>query len=56
MLSIRSLITTLIELAAVALILLGTALICPPAVFIVAGVILGAISWRLTSDDETEAP
>lgn len=40
--------TTLLDLAAAGLVVAGVALIFAPAAFIVAGVLLGLVSWRAT--------
>ncbi len=52
----RNLLTTLLDLAAAALVVAGVALIYVPAALIVAGVALCAVSWRLASTVESGAP
>lgn len=47
--------TTVLELLALALIVTGVALIWIPAAFIAAGVGLGAIAWAITSSSKGPA-
>lgn len=51
---LRIVLTILIDLAAVALVVAGVALIYVPAAFITAGAALVVVSWRLASEPETE--
>lgn len=53
---LREIVTTLLELIALALIVVGVALIYIPAAFIAAGAGLGVYAWRLTPKTETETP
>lgn len=53
---LRTILTTALDLTAGALISCGAALIYTPAAFIVAGVALLAVSWRLTPGPESETP
>lgn len=50
----RSLVTTALDVAATALITAGAALIYVPSAFIVAGIGVLAVSYRLTASIESE--
>jgi hypothetical protein len=52
----RAVLTTLLDLAAVALVVTGVALIYVPAAFIVAGAALIAVSYRLAANTESGTP
>lgn len=52
----RAVLTTLLDLVAVALVVAGVALIYVPAAYIVAGVALVAVSYRITAEPESETP
>ncbi len=53
---LRNILTTLLDLAAAALVVAGVAMIYVPAALIVAGAALCAVSWRLATTVESGAP